>query len=614
MENGKIDYLSKDFSSIKDNLIDYIKSYYPNTYNDFSPTSPGMMFIDTVAYVGDVLNYYIDDTLKESVLSKAEREENIINLAQSLGYMPKMTSTANTTLDIFMVVPSKFTSQGIDSTEPDWDYALTILPGLEVKSSENPDIIFRVDDYITFYPEDTSIEVKIYETDGNNVPQYYMLKKSVHAYSATSFEETIIVPTMPQKYYKLQLSKDNFIGINNVIDSNGNTWYETPYLAQDTIFIDEKNMTAESGSAPYLLNLKKVDRRFITRINKNKKVELQFGAGVSASPDELLIPNPDNIENIMNNRDDLSVVDTPLDPSNFMYTKSYGQVPFNLELTIKYLYGGGIKSNVASNVLTKISSIEFETIPSSLNSSLVDDVRISVAANNTIAATGGTSADSVDEIRQNAMAYFSTQGRAVTLPDYITRVYSMPSRYGKVAKAHIAKDSEIAKKIRGDYNPLALNLYLLGYDQDKNLTLLNNTIKNNIKSYIDRYRILTDAINILDAYIVNIGINFDIIVAPNFNKNEVLLKCIDTFKIFFNINNWSINQPIIISDLYNELFKVQGVRNVTNISVINKVGTLYSDSLYDIKSATKDGVIYPSKDPCCFEIKYLDKDIVGRAR
>lgn len=616
MEKKRIKYLNKEFGSFKEDLINFSKTYFPNTYNDFSPESPGMMFIEMAAYVGDVLAYYTDYQMKEQMLTQASERENVLILAQSFGYVPSITTPSNATLDVYMVVPSiTSASQQV----PDYNYALTIKSGLEVSSIGNNPVRFRTEEPIIFNNFDNSITPTVYETDGFGNATYFLLKKQVQIYSAEVATETYPTPINPEKYWKMELLRDDIISIKSVTDSEGYSWYEVPFLAQDTVFVDEPNIHWDdykecSGSVPYLLKLKKVPNRFVKKITSNDKTQLQFGAGISSNPDEIIVPNPSDYNNISVN--DITGIDNALDPSNFMYTKTYGQIPYNTTLTIEYTYGGGIDSNVSQGEITQISNISYDELAEELLPSVVDTVKSSVAVINSTAAVGGKSSETVDEIRQNALAYFATQYRAVTKDDYITRAMSIPAKYGSVAKAYISQDTQFNKELEEIVNPLALNLYTLGYDSNTHLTHLNAAVKRNIKVYLDRYRLLTDAINILDAYIINIGVKFEIITFPQYNKNEVLLRCINNITNFFNIKNWQINQPIVISDIMNRLLAVEGVRNVNNVEIFNKYleSEGYSGNLYSIQVATKDGIVFPSLDPSIFELKYPSKDILGKAR
>jgi hypothetical protein len=617
MKSKKIKYLNKEFENFKTDLINFAKTYFPNTYNDFGPESPGMMFIEMAAYVGDVLSYYTDYQMKEQMLTQADERENVMILAQSFGYIPSLTSPSSATLDVYMVIPAINDGDGI--RVPDWRYALTIKSGLEVASTGNNSVNFRSDQPIIFNNFDNSITPTVYEVDGDSKPTYFLLKKQVQIYSGEVATETYPTPTKPEKYWKMKLSRDDIISIKSVTDSEGYKWYEVPFLAQDTVFIDEPNIYWDdykqySGSVPYLIKLKKVSNRFIRRITKNGQMELQFGSGISDNPDEIIVPNPTDYNSVSVN--DITGIDNALDPSNFMYTKTYGQVPYDTTLTVKYTYGGGIESNVAQGEITDITNITFEETSAGLEDSVVNSVKSSVAIVNSTSATGGGSAETTDEIRENALASFATQYRAVTQEDYITRAMSLPPKYGTIAKVYISQDAQFNWKHKEIVNPLSLNLYTLGYDANKHYTQLNSAVKRNLKKYIDRYRILTDAINILDAFIINIGVKFEIIAFPQYNKNEVLLSCINAITDFFDVSKWQINQPIVMSDIMNELLLIEGVRNVSNIEIFNRYleSEGYSGNYYSIRVATKDGIVFPSLDPSCFELKYPSKDILGKAR
>jgi hypothetical protein len=612
-----IKYINKDFSNFRQALIEFAKSYFPNTYNDFNESSPGMMFIEMAAYVGDVLSYYTDNQLKESLLSYSQERSNLLQLAQERGYRPKNTVPGTVELDVYQLLPSiKSGSVYL----PDWNYSLSINEEMIVKSS-NSNVQFRTIEPVIFTSQSISLKggdsLTVYQVDNSNNPIYYLLKNNVKAVAGTIQTSTFTFGA-PKRYDKIILNETNIIEILDIIDSDGNVWYEVPYLAQDTIFESIKNnqysninYTASNGISPYLLKLKKVSRRFETRVNSDNTITIQFGAGVSTSADEELIPNPDLVGSSLYSPN----FDYSIDPSNFLYSKTYGLAPANTTLTVRYTTGGGIESNVQADILTTISSVTFDSDGTGLNSALFNRIKNSVAVNNTLPAVGGKSLESIDEIRYNAIANFASQNRAVTAEDYIIRTYSMPNRFGSVAKAYItqAKDSVNTAGIVSS-NQLAMDLYVLGYDINKNLTPLNSIIKTNLSTYLEQYRMITDAINIKDAYIVNIGIDFNIIVLPGFNSNEVLLKCISKLKEIFDINKWQINQPIVLSKLYAELDRVDGVQTVSNITINNlsssDIG--YSNNKYDIVRATKNGVIYPSLDPCVFEIKYPNKDIKGK--
>ena len=622
METKKnISYLNKDFGQFRKNLIDFTKQYFPNTYNDFHESSPGMVFVELAAYVGDVLSYYTDTNLKESMLEQATERSNIYDIAKTLGYKPKNVVPAHVTLDIYQLLPAKGSGATVS---PDFSFALNILSGLIVNQT-NGNAKFRTTDSVDFnYSSSLSpTEITVYEIDSiTKQPTYFLLKKQVDAVSGDVKQAEYSFGS-PVAYDKILLPDTNIIEIISVTESDGDAWYEVPYLAQDTIFEEAVNLAENDpelsiyrANVPSLLKLKKTAKRYITRIRSDNKIELQFGSGVSEDHDAELIPNPKNVGNgLLSVRNE---IDIDIDPSNFLYTRAYGQAPANTTLTVQYSVGTGLSDNVESNVLTKINEIKFnDDVNSSTNASALNFIKNTVTVNNPEAASGARTADSLQDIKNNALANFATQARLVTREDYIIRTYSMPAKFGSIAKAYIIPDDQISQKDMQQSriaNPLAMNLYVLGFNQNKQLTHLNDAVKENLKTYLDHYRILTDAVNIKNAFIINIGIQFEITVLSNYNSNEVLLNCINAIKTYFSIDSWQINQPIIKSDLVNTIGSVRGVQNVVNVVFENLYDTEfnYSGNVYDLNASTKNGIIYPSLDPSIFELKFPDQDIKGR--
>ena len=622
METKKdISYLGKDFGQFRKGLIDFTKQYFPDTYVDFNESSPGMVFLELAAYVGDVLSYYADSNLKESMLEQASERANIFDIAKSLGYNPNNVVPAYVTLDVFHIIPSIGAGAAV---APDFNYALSIKPGMRVKQN-NGAAIFRTLDSIDFaYSSSTSpTEITIYESNATTkLPTYYLLKKQVRAVSGDVKTATYSFTT-PLAYDKIVLPDTNISEIISVVESDGDNWYQVPYLAQDTIFEDVPNLAENDtdlaqyrSSSPSLLKLKKTAKRYITRLRSDNKLELQFGAGISDNNDEEIVPNPDNVGNgLAGFRRN---VDVDIDPSNFLYTRTYGQAPSNTTLTITYTIGNGIVDNVPANVLTLVNFVEYnDDINTSNSGNLVNFVKSTIAVNNSGPASGAKTSDTLQDIKNNALANFATQNRLVTREDYIIRAYSMPAKFGSVAKAYIVPDDQITQTNYQQSriaNPLAMNMYVLGFNDSKQLFELNQAVKENLKTYLNYYRILTDAVNIKDAFIINLGIDFEISVLPNYNSNEVLLKCINALKSMFNVDRWQINQPIIKSDITTTLANIKGVQTVVGATISNLYDITfgYPGNVYDINSATKNGVIYPSLDPSIFEVKFPNRDIKGR--
>lgn len=622
MDNTKdIKYINKDFTDFKSTLIEYAKSYFPTAYNDFSSASPGTMFIEMAAYVGDVLSFYVDNQLQETFLEYAKQKENLYSLAYMLGYKPKVTSAATVDLEVYQIVPSIGQST---NKQPDYSYCLIINEGMQVNSSVIKNTPFFVPEKINFAVSSSSdlTEVSIYSFDGIGDPLFYLLKKNTKALSGEVKTKTFSYGAA-EKFTTSIIEDTNIIEIIDVVDSDGNVWYEVPYLAQDTIMDDtlninynDPNYSNQFGNVPYILKLKKIPRRFVSRIKSNNTLELQFGSGMNQNADESIIPNPNIVG--LGLLDSLSKINTAFDPTNFTTTETYGLAPSNTTLTVRYLVGGGSQANIPSNQLNTITNFTSGFFGGNVDNTLGNQVLQSLQVNNPRQATGGGDGDTNEQIRLNALSQFPTQMRAVTQQDYLALALSMPGKFGQVSKAFITNDTITFNTQLSDNSglrdPLSTSLYVLGYNQNKQLISPSDALKQNLKTYISQYKMLTDNINIKNAYIVNIGIDFDIIIRPNYSGRDVILQSLTLLKDYFNIDNWEINQPIILSDLYTMLDSVPGIQTVSNISIKNISGEElgYSKYSYDINAATLNNVIYPSLDPCIFEVKYPDTDIQGR--
>lgn len=617
MADRDIKYLSKDFSTFKQNLQEFSKNYFPNTYSDFTDASPGSLFVEMASYVGDVLGYYVDTQLQENFLLYTKEKENILSLAQSLGYKPKMATAASVDLDIFQIVPA---SGSAGNKVPDYRYGMVLKENSEISTTGGTNVSFNTIQDIDFKMSSSfdPTTVSVYSTSGGDV-NYFLLKKKVKAISLGNRKTVDFTIGNAEKFKKLTLSDTGITEITSCTDSDGNVWYEVPTLGQETVFqtvennsLNDPTLSGDSDSTPYLLKVVKTPRRFTTRFVNDNTLEIEFGSGILDEDDQEIIPNITNVGlNLPQGKDKL---DLAFDPSNFVSTKSYGLAPSNTTLTFIYYAGAGVSSNVPSNTLTSGNNLIIEQ-PSFIgeNSDTKALVRNSITFNNPSPARGGKDGDTLEEIRINALSSLSTQKRAVTKEDYIIRTLNMPSKYGAVSKAYITKD-EILNKQSADTNPFALNLYVLGYDNNKNLSTLNTATKENLKTYLSQYRMVTDSINIRDAFIINIGIKFDLVVLPNFNSQEVLSRCISALQDYFDVDKWQINQPIVIGDIMFVLTSIKGVQNVQNIQIENKYGIAngYSRFIYDIESATSNNVVYPPLDPTIFEIKNPNTDITGR--
>jgi len=603
-ESKNISYLNKSFSDFKSTLINYAKSYFPTAYNDFSEASPGLMFIEMASYVGDVLSFYVDTQLQENFLLYTKEKSNAIALAYSLGYRPKVSYAAHTELEISQLVPA--VTDILTGTQiPNPDFCIVLPPNTPVSSISGVN-------FITLDEVDFSIasnrEVSFFSSTN------FLLTKKVKAISAEVKTITHNFGSTPTKFNSLVINDEKILQVLEVTDSTSNKWYEVPYLAQEKIINKTVNSSSNVDGVNYILSYTKTPRRFVTRLDSDGTLEIQFGAGVKSDADIVLLPNPNDAA--------LGTVQDIYDPSNtynkaaIFVTREYGLAPTGV-FTIKYLVGGGVSSNVESNtIIRKDFTINDITFKGNITQQNKNDYFDTLTITNPTPASGGRDGDTVEEIRQNTLHAFAAQNRAVTKQDYMSRILSMDNNFGSVAKVYISQDAQLSPNSGNDRlldnNPLAISAYVLAYNNNKNIISASTALKNNIKTHLSEYKLLTDSINIKNAYYINIGVEFDITVSTGYNNRDVIANCLIALKEHFNISNWQINQPIILSDINSILLQIKGVQSVVKIEISNKQGGNYSIYGYDIKGATKNGIIYPSLDPAIFEVRYPDIDIQGR--
>jgi len=609
-----ITYINKDFSELRASLVDYARTYFPTTYNDFTPASPGMMFMEMAAYVGDVLSFYLDNQIQENYLQYARQTNNLYELAYMFGYKPNVTQVATTYVDFYQQVPA---IGSVPNITPDFNYSLLIQENATVTTSTSPNISFLIQDPIDFSVSSSGdpTEVTVYEVDGSGNPLYFLLKKSRKAISSTINTTQFSFGT-PVQFSTVDINADRIVGVLDVTDTDGNKWYEVDYLGQEMVYnsikntnTNDPNLSQYSGDTPYLLKLEKIQRRFATRVISTGSLQLQFGAGTANDTDEQIIPNPNNVG--IGLPFELSKLTTAYSPENFLFTKTYGIAPSQTTLTVRYLTGGGVVSNVPANSLNNLNATT-TFLNNNLATSTANYVLASLAVSNPASADGGGDGDTIEEIRQNSSANFSTQLRNVTQNDYLVRALSMPAKFGVVSKAYIEPTK--AQSISAGESQSVLDLYVLSYNVNNQLITASPALKQNVTTYLSQYRMVNDSVNIKDGFIINIGVNFDIIILPNYNSNQVLTSCIVALQDYFRIDNWQINQPIILRDVYILLDKIEGVQTVKTVNITNLVGENigYSKYAYSIPAATANNVVYPSLDPSIFEVKYPNQDIQGR--
>ena len=750
-KESNVNYLNKDFTALKTSLMNYAKSYFPNTYRDFNETSPGMMLLEMNAYVGDVLSFYVDQQYREMLLPLAEERRNIINIASMLGYKVKPIVPSYVDLSFRQTL----SAEGNDSSKVDYS-TCGVFDNIQVQT-ENGGTIFETLDVVDFTISSSADVVTIASRDTDGLATTYDVTRVVKAVSGETKTKVFVIGA-PEKFKKLTIVDTNVIDIISCIDSNGNEWYEVDYLAQDKVPIsthytqDESRNTAYSTSlnnnvdvieVPYSLQYIKTSKRFTRETNVDNTTSLVFGNGVLKNGqvvDDGFIDVEQVGITIPGQYGDLNDAIDPLLGDEY---STLGETPNNTTLTITYRVGGGINSNIQSGTVNTILS----------GRKISGDGQISdLSVSNLTSARGGKNEESIDEIREKAKAFFTTQNRCVTKEDYEARIMNMSAKFGNVAKVYVTRStdsddgynqdgfnaavatlvsqlqgmvdgsfiingtevhsnlqflsnelsnlsntfteqqliqylsnfslviqdllgnqvSEIQQTELSSFELSSINIYLLAYNERKELVgnpissydttvsdFVPTTMKQNVKKYLDNFKILTDSVNIQDGYIVNFGVFFDVIAEQYADKQQVNLRCNDVIKKYFNVDKMQFNQPIYKSQLEYELMGVEGVRSVGHVTISQKddyhpngqgntlITPTYTYSYsptagpdlngdgqpdggftnmtgegygfkYDFQNAlTEDGTIIKpplTSTPTVFELKNPDNNIQGRVR
>jgi len=613
MASKDIKYLNKDFDGFKSDLISFAKVYYPNEYQDFNETSTGMMLMETVAYLGDVLSFYLDKQFKEAFITSASERKNLIDRANELGYIVKGNTSSSAIVTIYCEVDAVAAAEG--RFIPDEGQVPTVTKNSEITADNGE--VFRTTEDVSFADKTGRLQA-VSKRTADGAPSKFVLKKdvevlagkiketkvSVGAIGAKTVNEQVIVPERGV-HLEIPINDVDVIGIESVLDESRNEYYEVRYLAQDTVYVTTPNEDTDTKEiVPQVLKVKRVPRRFITRVNENDKLKLIFGNGTENLEEEVLIANPGDVSIPLRGR--RTFTSAPVNPENFTKTNTMGLFPENNTLTIKYIKGGGAISNVPANSLNTFSALGL-TFNSTVNLATQSQIRSSTAVTNIKPAIGGQNTPDVTDIRDNAAAFFSAQDRCVTQEDFIVRAMTMPEKFGKVFRAFANSTKE---------NNGIVRLYVLSRDSNDVLIGPSIELKNNLKEYLRDYRMLTDQIEILSGLIINIGVDFSIVAKPKAPKNVVLSNCLLALKEYFKIENWQIGQALIVSDIYEILHNVEDILSVADVKINNKTtssnkqGMTYSTEQFTVMDNSALGVISPPPNSM-FYVKYPNSDLRG---
>jgi len=588
-----IKYTSRDFNSIRRDLTDYAKRYYPNTFKDFSEAGFGSLMLDSVSYIGDILSFYLDYSVNETFLDTAIEYENIIKIGKQLGYKFQGNPSSFGEVDLYIIIPS-LSSGAI----PDTDY-MPILKKGSTFSSTNGNGFSLTEDVNFADPNNEIVVGRVNNTTG--VPLSYAIRTSGKVISGIVEREEITVGTF-QKFLKLELAAPNISEIVSVTDSEGNEYYEVDYLSQDVVYRATTNTGDNSTITQANLRPFVVPRRFVIERNR-RTTAIQFGFGqeITENNVEPLI-DPSKIVLNKHGRDYYS--DTNFDPYNLLKTDKLGVAPANTVLTVTYRTNESTNCNSSANSVVNIGSPIFEfSDESSLNATEVETVISSLEVNNENPIVGDVTLPTVQELKNRIYSSFTSQNRAVTQEDYKIMCYSMPPQFGAIKRVSIRRDPSSLKR--------NLNLYVTSEDNYGRLIQTNNTIKENLKTWINSSRMINDTVDILDAKIVNLGIQFTAIANLEANKFDVLTDAIEELTEFYN-RKLDIGEPFSVTEIYSRLNKLDSIVDVSRVKIVHKSGLNYSDQAFNIDdSYSDDGRYLIAPDNVVFEIKFPQNDIKG---
>jgi hypothetical protein len=591
-----IKYTSRDFNSIRQELIDYAKRYYSDTFKDYSEAGFGSLMIDSVAYIGDILSFYLDYSVNENFLDTAIEYDNVIKLGRQLGYKFQGSPSSFGEVDLYVIVPAATIGTG-----PDEDY-IPILKKGTTFSSLNGNGFSLIED-VNFSENNNEIVVaEVNNTTG--APTSYAVKAAGQVISGIVDVEELTIGEY-KKFLKLELASPNISEIVSVVDSEGNPYYEVDYLSQDVVYRAVTNRGTDKNTTQSNLRPFSVPRRFV--VDRNRDItSLQFGFGTEVTDTDVEpLIEPTNSILRRHGRDYFN--DGNFDPYNLLKTDKLGVTPSNTILTVTYRTNEATNVNSAANSVTSIGAPIFEFVDrSSLNSGQVTTVINSLEVNNSEPIVGDVTFPSVEELKTRIYSTFTSQNRAVTEEDYRILCYSMPSQFGAVKRVSINRDPDSFKR--------NLNLYTISEDEFGRLISPNETIKENLKNWLNTSRMINDTIDILDAKIVNLSIEFTAIAEIEANKYDVLTEAIEEMESLYN-TKFDIGQPFSITEIFSRLNKLDGIADISRVKVNNLTGLNYSSQVFNIdENLSDDGRFINAPDNVIFEVKFPDVDIKGTIR
>lgn len=588
-----INYTSRDFETIKRDLVEHARRYYPDNFKDFSENSFGSLMLDTVAYVGDILSFYLDYAVNESYISTSIEYDNIVKLSRQMGYKYRRNASATGVLSFYILVPAS-----ADGVEPDYRYAPILKKGSTFSSATGTEYTLTHD--VDFSSGLNEVVVASQNSTNSN-PAYYAIKAFG---SVTSGQKVTLTHTVGdfERFLRIDINDDAITNIVDVVDQQGNRYYEVDHLSQNIVFQSVVNKAEDKKFVSNVMKPLAVPRRFMVEQNRTT-TSLQFGYGSESNITNAKISDPSNVVLDLHGKD--YITDRTFDPTNLIETDKLGVVPSNTVLTISYIRNTSDSLNAAVNTVENVANAEFlfENI-GDLDPNTVQAAKNSLECLNDEPISGFISVPSAQELKHRAYGSYTSQNRAVTLQDYQSLIYNMPPQYGAAKRANIVRDANSAKR--------NLNIFVLSEDHNGDLMPPTSTLKNNIKTWLSNYKMINDTMDILNGKVVNIGIEFVAVSDVHTNKFDLLnLAKINLINDLADIK-YDLGEPFRISDVFRTLKNTEGILDVTKVKIFKRKGNIYSSFFYNIEeNTTPDNRLIRIPEYAAFEIKFPNSDIIG---
>lgn len=595
-------YVAKDFDGLRAQLLEYARLYYPDKIRDFSESSIGGLLLDFAAYTGDVMSFYLDHQYNELSADTAVETTNIERALRSSGVPIVGASPALVPITIYTQIPAETIQNSIGP-------AVSLVPIVQANSTFVSDsgVDFVLIEDVNFNKKRADgtykADIKVGQKTSNGIPQTFVMSMTGLCISGKEGIETFSIGSTFVPFRKLTLGNAHVSEIISVTDGLGNSYYQVGSLSHDVVYKNVLNTTKDTELVPDAIKIVPAPYRFIVETDlASRRTSLIFGGGNADTLEDDVIPDPSDFAISFPYAKTFSRI--PVNPQQLLQTKTLGVATTNTTLTIVYRYGGGLNHNVSTNSIRTIKTLR-TFFPGNPSASRASNVRGNIEILNKISASGGEDAPGSDDLKLLIPSIRNSQERIVTREDLIARVYALPSNFGRVFRAAIRSNPN---------NPLATQLFIISRDPNARLIISPDTLKKNIKLFLNPYRMISDAIDVLDAKIINLSLSFDVFIDPALNKNTILQSILKKLQTTFNIKNFHIDQPIVISDVTNVIFTTPGIISVNNVYFQNNVGTIdnrfYSDNTFDVAANTHKGLIFPPPG-AIFEIRYPEFDIMG---